>query len=133
VYENAVADSSNPIYYEQIRKNGTFAPPIIASIGVGTIPTSFTLENLDELMNTFHGDTASDMRPYVVWPVDRESTKEIQAVLIGIGGVNTVTSVVDSLVMFWKIMLTQAQVAIVDAHPEVLYCRNKFCDQINLL
>lgn len=59
--------------------------------------------------------------PYVVYPVSRDKTDNIQMYLDRIGGIGyeTTRSVVDGLVLFWSIQLTKTQAALVKGHNQV--------------
>jgi len=56
---------------------------------------------------------------YVVWPVDRNNTDNIQMILDVMGGVETTRSLVDQSVLFWRISVTKAQARDIRDHPQV--------------
>jgi len=56
---------------------------------------------------------------YVVWPLDRLNTDNIQMVLDGIGKAETSRSVAYQAVLFWTISVTKAQAADIQDHPQV--------------
>ncbi|KIM99865.1 hypothetical protein OIDMADRAFT_55762 [Oidiodendron maius Zn] len=118
-YENAVASSDYAAFCEEIRVGATMEIPTLTTFG----QNGAALESSEEAFNNLQAcnNTINEPASYVVWPVDRTNTDAIQKLLDSLGGVGyeTITSLVDGLVLFWKIQLKPSDVTTVSDHPQV--------------